>query len=168
MFPLRYLRTLQKYLVLTVCIEGEFKKHKPANVKENLQQNLGFASGPVRLLQSWRLSTILLRRLLLGIWDVAVATNLITGDDPWLSAASATQSLMMLVVIIKQCYLKYLLTKVIAFIGFTHITVSALFVRNRNILGSFWSHLVLTDFSSGDMKPKGWESLWFPGSRSPC
>lgn len=53
------------------------------HVKEHHQHEFGCAPDMMWLLQFWRLQALLLQRQLFSPWLVAVATTLITGNDPW-------------------------------------------------------------------------------------
>lgn len=55
----------------------------PANIKENYQHALGWASDLTGLFGSWILQALPLQRLVFGLWFIATGTTLITNDDPW-------------------------------------------------------------------------------------
>lgn len=60
----------------------EFMVHNPANVKQNDKHALGYAPNLTCLLQSWIVWAFPWRRLLFGLWVVAIEPTLVTSDDP--------------------------------------------------------------------------------------
>ena len=66
----------------SLSLGDEFPVHNTANVEKNDKHAFGRASDLPRLLQSWKMQPLPLRRPLFCLWVIAVDPTLITNDDP--------------------------------------------------------------------------------------